>query len=51
MRAPQVLGADWARRFPALLATLDLIRELGVGPEAMAGCVLHALVECGFAAR
>ncbi|HEV7489231.1 MAG TPA: bifunctional (p)ppGpp synthetase/guanosine-3',5'-bis(diphosphate) 3'-pyrophosphohydrolase [Rhodanobacteraceae bacterium] len=45
-RAPAV-GTEWARRFPALLATLDLIRELGVGPEALAGCVLHALVECG----
>ncbi len=41
------LGAEWTRRAPQLLSTLDLIRELGVGPEALAGCVLHALVECG----
>ncbi len=40
-------GAEWAHRFTALLATLDLIRELGVGSEALAGCVLHALAECG----
>ncbi|HEU4662548.1 MAG TPA: bifunctional (p)ppGpp synthetase/guanosine-3',5'-bis(diphosphate) 3'-pyrophosphohydrolase, partial [Dokdonella sp.] len=45
-RAPE-LGDTWAHRQPQLLATLDLIRDLGVGPEAMAGCVLHALVECG----
>jgi GTP pyrophosphokinase len=41
------LGTEWAERRPQLLATLDLIRELGVGPEALAGCVLHALIECG----
>jgi GTP pyrophosphokinase len=43
------LGAAWAERRPQLLATLDLIRELGVGSEALAGCVLHALIECGAA--
>ena len=41
------LGAQWTRRLPSLLSTLDLIRELGVGTEALAGCVLHVLVECG----
>ncbi|HEY6985626.1 MAG TPA: bifunctional (p)ppGpp synthetase/guanosine-3',5'-bis(diphosphate) 3'-pyrophosphohydrolase [Rhodanobacteraceae bacterium] len=45
-RAPD-FGSEWAHRFPQLLSTLDLIRELGVGTEALAGCVLHALVECG----
>jgi GTP pyrophosphokinase len=41
------IGAVWSKRFPALRSTLDLIRELGVGSEALAGCVLHALVESG----
>ena len=41
------LGAEWLHRRPHLFATLDLIRELGVGAEAQAGCILHALVECG----
>ena len=45
-RAPE-LGAEWVRRRPQLFATLDLIRDLGVGPEALAGCILHALIECG----
>ncbi len=45
------LGGEWERRRPQLLATLDLIRELGVGPEAMAGAVLHALIECGLPAN
>ncbi len=43
------LGVEWARRRPQLFATLDLIRDLGVGPEALAGCILHALIECGSA--
>jgi GTP pyrophosphokinase len=44
------LGEAWARQLPHLLAMLDLIRELGVGPEALAGAVLQALVECGMRA-
>ena len=41
------LGDTWTRRRPQLLATLDLIRDLGVGPEALAGSILHSLVEAG----
>src|SRR5262249_9615909 len=41
------LGKDWTRLRPRLFATLDLIQELGVGTEALAGCVLHALIESG----
>jgi GTP pyrophosphokinase len=41
------LGEIWAERRPQLFATLDLIRDLGVGPEALAGCILHAIVEAG----
>jgi len=37
------LGEAWTERRPQLLATLDLIRELGVGPEALAGCILHEI--------
>ena len=44
------LGTDWVRQTPQLLATLDLIRDLGVGTEAQAGCILHALIECGMKA-
>jgi GTP pyrophosphokinase len=47
----ETLGADWQKRRPQLLATLDLIRELGVGTEAMAGTILHALIECGVPAN
>jgi GTP pyrophosphokinase len=46
----EALGAAWALRRAELVATLDLIRDLGVGTEAMAGAVLHALIECGVAA-
>jgi GTP pyrophosphokinase len=45
------LGAEWDSRRPQLLATLDLIRELGVGHEAMAGAIVHALIECGVPAN
>ncbi len=41
------LGASWTKHCPQLFATLDLIRNLGVGPEALAGAILHSLIECG----
>jgi GTP pyrophosphokinase len=42
-----LLGESWSARRPLLLATLDAIRELGVGPEALAASILHALIESG----
>ncbi|HVT31928.1 MAG TPA: bifunctional (p)ppGpp synthetase/guanosine-3',5'-bis(diphosphate) 3'-pyrophosphohydrolase [Rhodanobacteraceae bacterium] len=41
------LGGSWTERRLPLLATLDVIRDLGVGPEALAASILHALIESG----
>jgi GTP pyrophosphokinase len=43
------LGEAWSQRRAALIAALDLIRDLGVGTEAQAGSILHALIESGAA--
>jgi GTP pyrophosphokinase len=41
------LGESWNARRPLLLATLEVIRDLGVGTEALAASILHALIESG----
>jgi GTP pyrophosphokinase len=41
------LGEPWNARRPLLLATLEVIRDLGVGTEALAASILHALIESG----
>ena len=41
------LGDAWTRRRPRLVATLDLIRDLGVGSDALAAAILHATIESG----
>ena len=44
------LGAAWLRLSPQLVATLDLIRDLGVGSDALAATIVQALIECGLPA-
>ncbi|HVV95763.1 MAG TPA: bifunctional (p)ppGpp synthetase/guanosine-3',5'-bis(diphosphate) 3'-pyrophosphohydrolase [Rhodanobacteraceae bacterium] len=43
----EALGEAWISRRAQLLATLDAIRDLGVGAEALAAAILHALIEAG----
>ena len=45
------LGPAWAAQREQLFATLDLIRGLGVGAEAEAGCILQSLIDCGLPAN
>ncbi|GAA0707539.1 RelA/SpoT family protein [Dokdonella soli] len=40
-------NAAWAQAQSELVASLDLIGELGVGEEAQAACVLHTLIASG----
>ena len=41
-----VLGAAWHAAQPQLLASLDLLRALGVDEEAQAACIVHVLRSC-----
>ena len=38
-----VIGKPWLDAQPQLVASLDLLRELGVDEEAQAACILHVL--------
>lgn len=52
-RRGAAVGAAWRQALPQLVASLDVIRELGVGDEALAACVLHVLgtVDAAFDAQ
>jgi GTP pyrophosphokinase len=48
-RAPAGADSTWSRAQPELIASIALLDELGVGEEAQAACVLHALIASGIA--